>query len=331
MPFYSVCKLLVSTVIVKLIFKHKFFLYLEDRSSGTLCSSVKYESFFISVGVTWFAGRLSCKIRAATDNYFNHQNFIWSKTSENSEKCPSQFLKSLKAGIFSAVVLSDQTCPELIIRLLNPGIKIELRVEDNTKRIAETENRISDGEDRTTTLEKKLAELEQKFKILTDRAEDNENRSRRDNIRILGLREGTEGNQPVDFFATWLPDVLGLETKRGTMKIDRAHRALGPRKENYNRPIIIKLHNFSDKQRILAAVRKKGEISYQGDKIYIRQDLSTQVREARRQFNGVCERLIQRGLRFQMRYPASLCFTFNGEERCFKSPREAEEFLSKNG
>ncbi|CAM4683952.1 unnamed protein product [Leuciscus chuanchicus] len=143
--------------------------------------------------------------------------------------------------------------------------KLSSRVEDNVKRITEAENRISDGEDRTTTLENKLTELEQRVKILTDRAEDSENRSRRDNIRILGLKEGTEGNQAVRFFGSWLPE----------------------------------------------------------------------VRESRRQFNGVCERLcerlIQRGLRFQMRYPASLCFIFNGEERSFKSPREAEEFLSKNG
>lgn len=208
--------------------------------------------------------------------------------------------------------------------------RLSRRVEDNTKRITETENRISDGEDRTASLQNKLAELEKKVKILTDRAEDSENRSRRDNIRIMGLKEGTEGNQAVRFFETWLPDTLGLETKRGFIKIDRAHRALGPPKENYNRPVIIKLHNFKDKQRILAAVREKREVVFQGNKIYIRQDLSPQVREARRQFNGVCDRLIQRGLRFQMRYPASLCFTLNGEDHSFKSPREAEDFLSRS-
>lgn len=106
--------------------------------------------------------------------------------------------------------------------------KLSRCVDDNTKRIAETETRISDSEDRTASLENKLAELEKKVKILTDRAEDSENRSRRDNIRIMGLKEGTEGNQAVRFFETWLPDTLDLETKRGSIKIDRAHRALGP-------------------------------------------------------------------------------------------------------
>ena len=180
-------------------------------------------------------------------------------------------------------------------------------------------------------LSSRVEEFEKRVKMLTDRAEDSENRSRRESIRIIGLKEGAEGNQAVRFFKSWLPDTLGLETKRGSIKIDREHRALGPPKKNYNQPVIINLHNFSDKQQILAAVREKGEVTYLGDKIYIHQDLSAQVREARRQFNGVCERLIRRGLRFQMRYPSSSCFTFNGEERSFKSPRETDNFLSKKG
>ncbi|AWP09140.1 Hypothetical protein SMAX5B_016615 [Scophthalmus maximus] len=45
--------------------------------------------------------------------------------------------------------------------------------------------------------------------------------------------------------------------------------------------------------------RENGELTYQGSKINMRQAFSTQVRNARRQFNGTCERLIQRGIRFQ--------------------------------
>ncbi len=77
-----------------------------------------------------------------------------------------------------------------------------------------------------TALESQVTELEQKVKTLFDRSEDNENRSRRDNIRIIGLKEGTEG-QASEFFETWLPDILGLEIKRATVKIDRVHRTLG--------------------------------------------------------------------------------------------------------
>lgn len=203
------------------------------------------------------------------------------------------------------------------------------RIDDNSKRLTEAESRISENEDRTSSLENKVAHLEQKVKSLADRTEASENRSRRDNIRIIGLKEGTEGKNAVIFFETWLHDTLDLKTKRGFIKIDRAHRALGPRKSNSNRPVIIKLHNYGDKQIILSAFREKGDILDQGNKIYIRQDLSAAVREARRKFNDTCEQLIQRGIRFQMRYPATLFLTVQGELHSFETPQEVEKFMSR--
>lgn len=59
-------------------------------------------------------------------------------------------------------------------------------------------------------------------------------------ILVIALKEGSEGQHITMFLETWLPDILALETKSGTVKIDRAHRALGPFKENRIRPIIIK-------------------------------------------------------------------------------------------
>ncbi|KAF3856891.1 hypothetical protein F7725_017614 [Dissostichus mawsoni] len=81
--------------------------------------------------------------------------------------------------------LMDQTFSELHSTL----DRMSSRIEDNTKRITETESRISEGVDRTASLECTVTELVQKVKILTERAEDSENRSRRDNIRVIGLKE----------------------------------------------------------------------------------------------------------------------------------------------
>ncbi|KAK1899532.1 LINE-1 retrotransposable element ORF1 protein [Dissostichus eleginoides] len=79
--------------------------------------------------------------------------------------------------------LMDQKCSELHSTL----DRMSSRIEDNTKRITETESRISEGEDRTASLECTVTELVQKVKILTERAEDSENRSHRDNIHVIGL------------------------------------------------------------------------------------------------------------------------------------------------
>ena len=67
------------------------------------------------------------------------------------------------------------------------------RVEGNNKRLDEAEGRVSTLEDTLATTKNKLREVEQKLHILTEKADDMENRSRRDNIRIIGLREGAEG------------------------------------------------------------------------------------------------------------------------------------------
>lgn len=45
--------------------------------------------------------------------------------------------------------------------------------------------------------------------VMEDRIDDLENRGRSDNIRIVGLGEGIEGRQSLQFFETWLPRVQG--------------------------------------------------------------------------------------------------------------------------
>ncbi|KAK3538642.1 hypothetical protein QTP86_009902 [Hemibagrus guttatus] len=63
---------------------------------------------------------------------------------------------------------------------------IATRLEKNTKRITEAENHISQTEDKVAELYNKITVLEKSVQSLTERVEDTENRSRRDNIQIIG-------------------------------------------------------------------------------------------------------------------------------------------------
>lgn len=204
---------------------------------------------------------------------------------------------------------------------------IASRIEDNTKRISEAEHRVSDIEDNATEMGNKLKETEKLVRVLLEKVDDLENRSRRDNIRIVGLKEGYEGSQPNVFFASWLPKVLELSTVKGHFKIDRAHRSLGPQRGDRPRPVIIKLHNFTDKQRIMSAMKIKRHLEVDGQKVFIHQDLSSMVKEKRRGFNKACEDLIKRGIRFTMRFPALLCFTHEGKKYSFQNPQSAQASL----
>lgn len=73
-------------------------------------------------------------------------------------------------------------------------------MESNSKRRDEAKKRVSTEEDLLATTENKLREVEQKLQILMEKADDLENRTREDNIRVVGLKEGVEGEQPVAFF-----------------------------------------------------------------------------------------------------------------------------------
>lgn len=192
-------------------------------------------------------------------------------------------------------------------------------IQEHSTRVEETENRISAAEDEVSTLKTNMISLQRSVKVMEERIDDLENRSRRDNIRIVGLGEGIEGRQPLQFFESWLRKVLGFQAKGGRVKIDRAHRAGGIQTDNRPRPVVIKLHNFSDEQKILQAAREKGQLRHDDRAFSIKPDYSPKVKAARREFNKVCDPLIQKGIRFTMHFPANLCVKHNGQDHSFKT------------
>lgn len=199
---------------------------------------------------------------------------------------------------------------------------------ETVSRVTEVEPRVSSLEDRINTLESSLTEVQKQNSALTRKVTDLEGRSRRDNLRILGLKEGIEGDNPVKFFETWLPRAIGLEDDCPTIKMDRAHRSLGPRSDDRSRPVVIKLHYSSDKPKVLAAVKARQPLRHENRPFRIVQDLPHEVLVQRREFNTVCSTLVEKGIRFHMQYPAILFISHGGERHPFRSPQKAQEFLS---
>lgn len=98
------------------------------------------------------------------------------------------------------------------------------------------EQSLNDTSDRLTALESTCQKLTADQKKLQEKCADLENRSRRQNIKILNIPEGAELNKPTDFVARFLPKVLGEENFDGPITVDRAHRSLAPKPRNGERP-----------------------------------------------------------------------------------------------
>ena len=90
------------------------------------------------------------------------------------------------------------------------GVKRD--VSEFSNRLTEAEHRIGNTEDTVSTLEKTVATLQKQVDFLSAKAEDQENRSRRNNLRLINLPEGAEGRDAASFLERWLPEVLGTDT-----------------------------------------------------------------------------------------------------------------------
>lgn len=164
-----------------------------------------------------------------------------------------------------------------------------------------------------------------------EKLDDLENRSRRCNIRIVGLPEGSEGTNPMAFFRTWLPELVKVSFKSGSVKLDRCHRALTRRPLPGQRPraVIVKLHSYQDKVLIMQAARKAQSLVYNGAPIMIFEDFSIAVVRKRQEFYPVKQQLKEKGIPFAMLYPAGLRVSHGGQEKFFKHPKDVAAFLDK--
>lgn len=211
------------------------------------------------------------------------------------------------------------------------------QLQSHEKRIDEAETRISAIEDASAPMQAKLKSLEKKVAQLQEYADGLENRGRRKNIRVLGLPERAEGGgDPAVFFERWIPELLSLDTKTGRVKVERAHRT-GPLtgRDQRPRPVVVRLHNYQDKQKIMTASwekSKKNQPLKHGDAtVMIFQDFSAAVVRKRKSFDAVKRRLKSVGAVYRMLYPALLKVTHRGTTEVYSDPLDVDKYLDSLG
>lgn len=94
------------------------------------------------------------------------------------------------------------------------------------------ENRISETEERVQVVEEAVLEVLKLQEKLEARFMDQEGRLRQGNIRLHGTAEGAEDNSPT--MVTFVENLLRekLEIPASTeLRIERAHRSLGPKQK----------------------------------------------------------------------------------------------------
>ena len=91
------------------------------------------------------------------------------------------------------------------------------------------------------------------------------------------------------------------------------------------RHILIKLTKTKHKERILKAAREKQQITYKGNPICLKADLSAETLQARREWQDIFKALKGKNLQPRLLYPARISFKADGEIS-FSDKQKLKEF-----
>lgn len=198
-------------------------------------------------------------------------------------------------------------------------------------RMEKAETRIAANEDNIALLTKRSESQEADIQMMQNKILDLEARSRRNNIIIRGIPESIQYNELntsiIQIFETLLKDSVDVQQ----IVIERAHRAYrNSQASNTPRPVYVKILNFQDVNKILLTIKKSGgSIMWQSYKVSITQDLPAQIRQSRQMLAPYCKFLIDKNIRFQMKYPNSLIFTLDGIKYTVNTKKEARPTFLK--
>jgi hypothetical protein len=157
---------------------------------------------------------------------------------------------------------------------------------------------------------------------------------RRPNLRITGMEE-SEGSQlkgPVNIFNNIIEENFPNLKKEMPMNIQEVYRTSNnlDKKRKSSCHIIIKTPNAQNKERILKAVREKGQVTYKGRPIRITPDFSSETMKPRRSWADIIQILREHKCQPRLLYPAKFSITIDGENKIFHDKIKITNYLSRN-
>lgn len=237
---------------------------------------------------------------------------------------PAQILKA-NPDEDKTYAICKEMCKEMSVSILGKIDErfdaFDTRFETLLSEQANLRERLDNQEQAACSLDLRVTTLENKCEALTKHANqlqnkllDLEARSRRHNIKIVGIEEGAEKGNPTDFVSKLIPELVGKEHFSQPVKVDRAHRTAQQAQQGKSRTILARIHHFQEKELILQRSRIQQGFVYNGKKVLIFPDYTSEVMTQRRAFRDVMQALRDQKIKLALRYPARLhVYWHNGE------------------
>ncbi len=181
-----------------------------------------------------------------------------------------------------------------------------------------------------------IMDLRNQLERLAEKMTDMEDKSRRNNIRLVGLPEGMEGSDVAGFLrvglSRWIPSLRGRD-----IGVDRARRVCdGGGGSDRPRALIFRVLGWRGGSEVLRGARQAYPVKCTQDNVTLLffPDFSPVTAAKRKSLVPVLRSMTALGLQPFLAYPAVIKLRHEGEQRCFSSLRKAEDFvgsLSQSG
>jgi hypothetical protein len=152
---------------------------------------------------------------------------------------------------------------------------------------------------------------------------------RRPNLRIIGIDENEyfKLKGPLNIFNKIIKENFPNLKKEMSMSIQdfRTPNRLA-QKRNSSRHMIIRTINALNKDRILKAVREKGQVTYKGRPMRITSDFSPETMIGRRSWTDVIQTLREHKCQPRLLYPAKLSITIKKPKCSMTKPNSHNIF-----
>lgn len=225
-----------------------------------------------------------------------------------------------------------------MLKTLETSIKAEIKAEINRLRtdLGHLLTRVEGVEDKLDKQEREIFELKEQLKTsqqnqikICYRMEDQENRDRRQNLRLRGIPEN-RGEDLRKVVAAIFNPLLELEGE-AFPKIERVHRVgrLDTRRTEKSRDIIVRFRFYEDKENIWIKLKGHTPLLYEEARIQVFADPANTTLARRRHLKPLLERMKIQNIKYTWGFPACLIGSKDGRSARLRFPGELEDFCEK--
>lgn len=203
-------------------------------------------------------------------------------------------------------------------------------LKTQSERLTNLETATSEWTTSLHSLEPTVVSLKKEVASLQAKCIDLECRSRRSNLRLVGIPEGLEGPQPTKFVADALAEIFDLSEPP---LLARAHRTLAPKPAEGSRPraFVICFHRYDVKEDIWRKASRGGQLKFRDKTVFVFPDFPPEIAKKRAAYYDV-KRLLRSmpDVKYGLRGLTGFRITKNGAEHVFDTPAAALAFVKQH-